>query len=124
MAKIKPKDNHTDTLYKKRIVTIQFGCNGRVSNARFKGTVEEYGYKTHGIAMRKNALLREPHLRQDPNVIITINIRRCCKCTPSKPDPQCSTHKWMKKKKKKLKIKSKKKKIKKFLNQNKKKKLI
>ncbi len=106
LCKIKAKENHFDTLYQKRVVTIQFGCNGRVSNARFKGTVQQYGYATHGEALRKDALLRMQHLRIDPNVLVTINMRSCCKCTHNKPYPQCSRHKWKKKRRKRIKVQS------------------
>ncbi len=77
-----------DKLYNKRIITIQFGCNGRISNSRFKGTLENYGYNKHGRAAFNQAILRNNHLLQDSKVVITIHFRDTCRCNHK----QISTH--------------------------------
>ncbi len=98
LAKIKPINNNFDPFFNKRVVTIQFGCNKRVSCSRFKGTLQNYGYDTHGKALLKTALLRQNHLQKDPKVVVTINIRYVCRCEQEeinkhKYHPQCEVHK-------------------------------
>jgi len=98
LAKIKPIDaQNIDPLYKKRIITILFGCNNRISSARFKGSLENYSYVEHGKALRKDALLRYNHLMIAPKIRVTINIRFCCRCgvnhlNSKKFHPQCEIH--------------------------------
>ena len=103
MAKIKPiNPENIDPLYKKRMITIQFGCNNRISSARFKGTLQNYGYVGHGKALRKDPLLRYEHLVIAPKIRIIINIRFCCRCGPNhlnskKFHSQCEIHQIKKK---------------------------
>ncbi len=103
LCKIKANKNFAiDPLYKKRIVTIQFGCNKRISSAKFKGTLDNYGYDVKGRAALKTALLRKNHLFKDPIVVITINIRHACKCTQRQInsheyDSECEIHSQKKK---------------------------
>ncbi len=98
LCKIKPnKHCGIDPLYKKRVITIQFGCKKRTSSARFKGTLDNYGYDTHGRAALKTALLRKTDLLEDPIVVITINIRHTCRCSAQEMNtnnyhPQCEVH--------------------------------
>ncbi len=86
-----------DPLYKTRVVTIQFGCNKRISSSRFKGTLDNYGYDTHGRAALKTALLRKNDLLKYPIVVITINIRHTCRCSAQEMNtnsyhPECEVH--------------------------------
>ncbi len=98
LCKIKPKKHCAiDPLYKKRIVTIQIGCKKRISSSRFKGTLDNYGYDTHGRAALKRALLRKNDLLKEPIVVITINVRHTCRCTTqemnsNKYNSECEVH--------------------------------
>ena len=93
-AKIKPINaDNLDYLSQKRIVTMLFACNHRISAARFKGTVDQYGYSTHGHALYHQSLLRLSELRIDSKVVVTINIRYACRCKSTKSHPQCEIHK-------------------------------
>ena len=98
--------NQHDPLCSTRIVTFLFGCNNRISNARFKGTLNDYGYSTHGDALYHPSLLRANHLAINPKVEITINVRFACKCTKrqlctNKYNQYCEIHKDGNKKKRK-----------------------
>ncbi len=70
-----------DDLYKKRVVTVLFSCNKRVTNSTFKAKLDNYGYNQHGFGALNTAVLRHNHLLKDPKVMVTINFRECCRCT-------------------------------------------
>ncbi|MCP5015168.1 MAG: hypothetical protein GY938_07775 [Ketobacter sp.] len=92
-AKIKPVNaENLDYLSHKRIVTIMFACNHIISLARFKGTVDDYGYSTHGNALYHDSLLKLSDLSIDSKVVVTINIRYACRCQSNKLHPQCEIH--------------------------------
>ncbi len=96
-AKIKPINANIDSLSGKRIIHILFGCNDRISSTRFKGTVNDYGYNTHGKALYHDALLRYNDLIVDSKVVVTIHIRYACRCLSDFlitkiNHPQCEVH--------------------------------
>ncbi len=73
-----------DPLWQTRVISIWFACNQKMTiNQRFKGTLANYGYDTHGKAAFKRRLIRKDDVDKDSKVSVTINIRRACGCNRS-----------------------------------------
>ncbi len=68
-----------------------------MSNSKFKGKLENYGYNKHGRGAYNEAVLRHNHLLKDPKVVVTIHFRETCRCSAKEIstknyDPNCEKH--------------------------------